>query len=419
MAYKILTAIIHNRLIKYSDKIIGNYQCGFRRGRSTIDALHIVKQIVEKSYEYDIDMHLLFIDFRQAFDKVDRYELVRTMKEWKIPSKIIRLIRMTLEQTSASVRTTEGETENFNINSGVRQGDALSASLFNIALERIIQRTNCRGTIRNKETQLVAYADDVVLISRSEESMAEVLQNIEEAAKEMRLIINCEKTKYMKCERTSNDTRKEIKINKHVFEKVENFNYLGVQINCRSNRDSEIKARVQAGNRAYYANKAILSDKGITKTTKKKIYKTLIRPVLTYASEVMCITQREEEVMRCFERKILRTILGPKEENDGFRPRMNFEIRNEMEGEDIVKFMKAQRVKWLGHIMRRDDEEPTKLLTMWKPDGKRYRGRPRLRWWNCVMEDLEKMGINDWKQQIMDRMRWRKVINEAKTHRNI
>jgi hypothetical protein len=57
---------------------------------------------------------------------------------------------------------------------------------------------------------------------------------------------------------------------------------------------------------------------------------------------------------------------------------------------DIVRFIKAQRIKWLSHIQRMDQARPARKLLNWKPMGTRQVGRPRQRWQEDVMEDLKK-----------------------------
>lgn len=326
---------------------------------------------------------------------------------------------MTLKDTTTTIKIPQGETNSFEINSGVRQGDALSATLFNIVLEKIIRATNCKGTIVNRESQILAYADDVVIIARTKRGMTEILRIIKEEASKIGLNINENKTKYMRCSRRD-DNNSEITIDNCVFEQVENFNYLGVMINNRNERRSEIKQKIQAGNRAYHANKNILRDKQIKKKTKIKLYKSLIRPVLTYAAEVICITKREEEELKIFERKVLRMIVGPTRLDNGeYRAKTNAELREVMDGEDIVKFIKAQRLRWLGHVIRADREETINAIVKWKPNEVRARGRPRVRWWDGVMGDLEKMGVRGWRQLVMDRTAWRAVINNAKIHKDL
>jgi hypothetical protein len=60
-------------------------------------------QAFEKCYEYEIELHNLFIDFQQAFDAVSRNTMVNRFKEMGIPMKIIRLVNMTLNNSKAQI----------------------------------------------------------------------------------------------------------------------------------------------------------------------------------------------------------------------------------------------------------------------------------------------------------------------------
>jgi len=95
------------------------------------------------------------------------------------------------------------------------------------------------------------------------------------------------------------------------------------------------------------------------------------------------------------------------------------EIDKLMEGADIVRFIKAQRIKWLGHIQRMDQARPTRKLSDWKPVGTRPVGRPRQRWQEDVMYDLEKLKVKTWKETSKDRRTWRDLAEKAKIHKGL
>ena len=84
--------------------------------------------------------------------------------------------------------------------------------------------------------------------------------------------------------------------------------------------------------------------------------------------------------LRIFERQILRKIFGPVNIDNVWRIRNNMGIDKLTEGADIVRFIKAKRIKWLGHIQRMDRARPTGKLLDWRPMGNRQVGRPRQRW---------------------------------------
>ena len=71
------------------------------------------------------------------------------------------------------------------------------------------------------------------------------------------------------------------------------------------------------------------------------------------------------------------------------------EIEKLVEGADIVRLIKAQKIKWLGHIQRMDKARPARELLDWKPMGTRPVGRPRQRWQEDVMEDLKKLKVKN------------------------
>ena len=85
----------------------------------------------------------------------------------------------------------------------------------------------------------------------------------------------------------------------------------------------------------------------------------------------------------------MKKIFGPVNIDNIWRTRNNMEMETLTEGADIVRFIKVQRIKWLGHVQRMYHARPTRKLLDWKPTGTRPIGRPRKRWQEGVMEDLK------------------------------
>jgi hypothetical protein len=96
----------------------------------------------------------------------------------KILEKLIKLTKMTMDNSRARISTTEGVTNEINIQRGVRQGDALSITLFNIALDGAIKAAGLNRAITVSATQVIAYADDIALITRDKKSLGTALQKL-------------------------------------------------------------------------------------------------------------------------------------------------------------------------------------------------------------------------------------------------
>jgi hypothetical protein len=103
-AYKILSNILLARLTPYVSDVLGDHRCGFRRNRSTTDQIFYIRQILEKKWEYNWTVNQLFIDFKKAYDSIKREVLYNILVEFDIPKKLVKLIKMCLNETCSRVR---------------------------------------------------------------------------------------------------------------------------------------------------------------------------------------------------------------------------------------------------------------------------------------------------------------------------
>ena len=89
------------------------------------------------------------------------------------------------------------------------------------------------------------------------------------------------------------------------------------------------------------------------------------------------MTKKKEKALLIFERKIFKIIYGPKYENGEWKSRTNRELEELSKGKNIVKWIKGQRISWLGHLERMEEDRMPKKISTQELEGTRRRGRPR------------------------------------------
>jgi hypothetical protein len=90
-----------------------------------------------------------------------------------------------------------------------------------------------------------------------------------------------------------------------------------------------------------------------------------------------------------------------------------------MKQEDIIKFIKSQRLRWAADVMRMENTRTARKITEQTPYKTIPAGRPRLRWMDQVEEDLKRMKIVDWREKVEDRQEWNRIVEQSKTHRGL
>ena len=123
-------------------------------------------------------------------------------------------------------------------------------------------------------------------------------------------------------------------------------------------------------------------------------------------------------MLMTWERKILRKIYGPTKENGWWRIKTNEELMTKYKTPDTVSIIEIRRLEWLGHVVRMNETRSVKKIFEGKLEGRRSRGRPRLRWINDVEDDLRKLGVKRWRTKASEREEWTSIIKEAQAKLN-
>ena len=170
---KIFTRILNVRLQKWADdnKLKSEEQAGLRRGYSTIDNAFIFNSFVQKYLDKRRKVYVAFIDYRKAFDSVNRSVLWKILCKNDIIGKMLVIRQGIYEDVRCNVRCDKGETIFFQSLSGLKQGCILSPLLFSYLIQVVANEVRLRGGHGLQfhpdvsELLILLFADDIVLIS--------------------------------------------------------------------------------------------------------------------------------------------------------------------------------------------------------------------------------------------------------------
>jgi len=239
---KLFIKVILSKLLQYM--LPRDEQQGFRKNRSTTDAIFIVRKIAEKSIEFNHTAYMCFVDLTKAFDRVIMADVIECLREREVPEQIVRVIKELNTDRIARIRSNNQTSRPIIIKNGVRQGDSLSPMLFNLIMEKIIANLPKELGYRMGKVPInvICYADDAVLITDSEENLQTLLLRFDQMAERLSMEISLNKTKSLTISR--NYTKCEVELRGTSIEQVPKFNYLWAEISAL--RDLKQEVRVQA-----------------------------------------------------------------------------------------------------------------------------------------------------------------------------
>ena len=188
---KVLERVIEGRVRKVVK--IDSMQFGFMAGRSTTDAIFIVRQLQEKYLAKNKELWMAFVELEKAFDRVLREVVWWALRYLGVDEWIVSVIRAMYEDATTKVRLNGRESIAFSDRVGVHQGSVLSPLLFIIVLEALSRE------FREGLPMELLYADDLVLMAEWEELLMEKLRKWEKGMEATGLRVNAGKTKVMQC----------------------------------------------------------------------------------------------------------------------------------------------------------------------------------------------------------------------------
>ena len=290
---KIYSSILNTRFVEYDDivNIIIDEQNGFRKKRSCIEHIFTLDSIIRNNLNKHKSVFCAFIDFKKAFDSINRDLLFYKLLQNKIDGKYYNAIKQMYLNTEACVRINNIYTDWFETESGVKQGDCLSTTLFNLYINDLIKEIKCLGKgvkFENEKLGVLIYADDLVIITENEEDLNQTLEVVQKFCYKWRILINHEKSQVVHFR--NKDIEKsnvDIMIGNDKLLYTNEYKYLGVIFNEYLNFEKNVDKMANSANRALGSiiNK-FQQIRNMGANTYFKLFNSCVMPVMEYGAEI-------------------------------------------------------------------------------------------------------------------------------------
>lgn len=319
VVYKLFSAILNRRLTRYCEKngILEEEQGGFREDRGCIDQVFSLYSIVGERMGDGKDTFMCFIDIKKAYDKVWRDGLWRCLAEYGVKGKMWRMLRAIYASSKATVLVDGSDSEVFDIELGVRQGDVISPLLFSIFFNGLIKDLKEKGIGVEVQRRLICglwYADDTSLLTGSKRELSLALRCVDDFFFKWRLEANAKKSGVMIVaggEEESEDDEEPFLLGGEIVPVVERYKYLGIWFNKSWTWEDHIEhvlrkmdELVNQVEHRFWKNRAV------DVRSKMIAWKSIFRPVMEYGAEVWWPGASDLEKFERLQKKVCKWSLG-------------------------------------------------------------------------------------------------------------
>jgi hypothetical protein len=307
-----------------------------------------IKKVTEKSIEYNKPAYLSFIDLRKAFDQIILQAIIKILQSKYVPEQMIILINNIYVNNKMEIRNNRELTQLITPEKGIRQGNSLSPLIFNIIMNEIIKSIKGMRGYRMGESMinLVVYADNVVFNAEND-NLQRMLFKFNNVCKKFNTVISNQKTKTMVI--AKQPIRCKLVNDNEIIEKTSEVNYLGIKLMSDGNTEREVCEQLMKANRITGClDDCVWRNKYLNKETKVRIYKSVVRPIMTYVCETRPDSMKIKGQTQVAEIKVLRKIIGKTR-----RDRISNEfIRQTCNIQNIADWITCRRHEWNEHIKR-------------------------------------------------------------------
>ena len=372
--YKLFTSILNNRIQSTAEEhnLFNDSQNGFRKKRSCEDHLFSLTSIIRNRKRDKLDTFVTFVDFEKAFDRVDRKLLFHKLQSLGFGGKILSILKSLYSNCNVCVNVNGFLSPSFTSKFGVKQGDSLSPTLFNLFINDLADTLNAssNGVKLNDDIQIssLLYADDLAIISDSEENMQHLLNILDLWCKKWRMLVNVGKTKTVHFRSAARPRSNfPFTLNNHSVECVDRYKYLGIVL------DEHLLFNVTASVLANSGSRALASIytkfdklKGLGFQTYSKLYQTGVAPILDYCSGVWGF--QKFGYLDAVQNKAIRFYLGVHR----FAP--NLAINGDTGWTSTTVRRRVEMIRFWNRVVDMDAVRLTKRVFLWDYQNRRSKG---------------------------------------------
>ena len=293
---KLYSMVMLQRLDKWAEEggIRARGQAGFRTGRGTPDNVFVLNHVIEKYKVLKMPVYVAFIDFRKAYDCVDRSLLWESMVSLGVHGCFLESLRAMYEDVRIRVRVGGKLGECFHSEMGVKQGDPLSPLLFGIFIDRfeaLLDNMLPEHGVHVKDIllKILLYADDLVLLAESPSDLQNMLDILKQFCELNKMVVNVKKSEIVIFNRQfiRGEKTPRIQYNGMDMEIKEMFIYLGVLFEEEGGIKKVAMRWFNKGRGALYSMIRRCNELDIHNVyIKCRLFDSLVRPLLSYGSEI-------------------------------------------------------------------------------------------------------------------------------------
>ena len=298
-----------------NNELISENQIGFREKSRTSDHVFTLKSIIDHYKTKKKKVFAAFIDLRKAFDTVWREGLFYSLLNMNVPRKIFNMIYSMYQDTQCKIKFTCGISETFPSTCGVKQGDVLSPLLFNLFINGIVEKLRTANSdpvvIGNLSINSLLYADDIILLSSSQEGLQESLNGLQDFCNTWKLDVNIDKSKVIVFNSNGKTYSNTFMYNGSTLETVKTYCYLGMTIKYTGNMHLAGTSLMEKARKAWFKiKKSIGLDNPCNLL--EKLFNSLVEPILLYGSEIWGVqtNPKDSDITERFHLKFIKEILG-------------------------------------------------------------------------------------------------------------